>query len=583
MKPAIQSSHPFVLWVNTFTQLLPAIAVLATCNLMIAMNDADADLWGHVLYGQEILDEGTLPRTATWTFTAEGYRWINHENIAEIVMAAAVNLFGPQGLTVGKYLFGWAMLGVIWWRARVNGASIVLTALVCLCVAFSIEFHWHFRPQIFGYVYFAVMAAILHWCFITPDNRPAPLRRLIHLCWLIPLAALWANTHGSFAAGVCIGIAYLGLRWLQLLWTLRQQSTIDTSSVQAAVALPIIAAGICLATLANPYGVQLHLWLWEALHVPRPEISDWEMLPLFSFSRETIGFWVMAVSTVGVILKSKDRDWVHVVMLSLIAWQAVSHIRHLPLLAIAWASWLTPELGRIWQTWMESIREQTERLVTGSPVEGLRWQLAPIAWCGYLMLIGALTWPHLERLNVDKNRYPVDALHFMARNRLEGHTVVTFNWAQYAISFFAHEQMDSAVAIDGRFRTCYPQEVLDVYFDFLFGENYAGQRFRSPNSGPIDATRALTYHDPDLFLISRRQRSTVRTLQAHADEWTLLYQDGLAQVWGRRDHYSNPQHERFFPESLRTVKQMRPVGHAQWPAFFTGDSTAQPPRFVEYR
>ena len=33
------------------------------------------------------------------------------------------------------------------------------------------------------------------------------------------------------------------------------------------------------------------------------------------------------------------------------------------------------------------------------------------------------------------------------------------------------------------FRTCYPQEVVDMHFDFLVGEN-DGKRSRSASSGP---------------------------------------------------------------------------------------------------
>ena len=57
-------------------------------------------------YGRELLNEGALPRTATHTFTAEGYRWVNHENIAEIVFALGFDYLGVTGMLIAKCLLG---------------------------------------------------------------------------------------------------------------------------------------------------------------------------------------------------------------------------------------------------------------------------------------------------------------------------------------------------------------------------------------------------------------------------------------------------------------------------------------------
>jgi len=78
-------------------RLLIFAAILMTGLATMTTNCADPDLWGHVQYGREVLHDGVLPRTATWTYAAEGAAWVNHENIAEFLLAWTVDAWGSQG------------------------------------------------------------------------------------------------------------------------------------------------------------------------------------------------------------------------------------------------------------------------------------------------------------------------------------------------------------------------------------------------------------------------------------------------------------------------------------------------------
>ncbi|MDB4744058.1 hypothetical protein OAF98_06180, partial [Planctomicrobium sp.] len=194
--------------------------------------------------------------------------------------------------------------------------------------------------------------------------------------------------------------------------------------------------------------------------------------------------------------------------------------------------------------------------------------------CLWILGAGVMSWAKMETLNVPRDRFPVDAIKFMADHRLEGRTYVTFNWAQYAIGVFANEKLDSTVAFDGRFRTCYPQEVIDIYFDFMFGEDYTGPRHRSPQSGAVDGSRALTYKEPELFLISQKEKSSVKTMQAHQDDWALLYEDNFAQVWGKRNKYE-AMGMTISPLDSALQSKTENSEPAVWPAFATIDSDSK--------
>jgi hypothetical protein len=75
----------------------------------------------------------------------------------------------------------------------------------------------------------------------------------------------------------------------------------------------------------------------------------------------------------------------------------------------------------------------------------------------------------------------------------------------------------------------------------------------------------LEYQSPDLFLLDRGQKPAIRTIAADAG-WVLLYQDSLAQIWGRRDRYDDPASPFFLPPERRSITEETQSGWTQWPA-----------------
>ncbi|MCA9082053.1 MAG: hypothetical protein KDA58_15935, partial [Planctomycetaceae bacterium] len=320
-------------------RILWLIASLLTGLSWLAMNDADPDLWGHVLYGQEALEHG-LETKSSWNYTAIGYRWINHENLAELALAFADQVGGAAGLLALKSGLALLMLGTVIWRLQARSIHPWTIGAIVMVLAQTLAFHWHFRPQIFGYVLFTIAIALLDYSFAgwsgewwlrrppsasdsegTVSSPEYSWFRMRQLWWLIPLSALWTNTHGSFAAGVCVLVAYLGLRAIESLciWGSAGWGRFRRFS--------LMAFGIAIATLLTPYGPKLQLWMLSALGVPRPEIADWQPLPLWT--SEAAGFWLIVISTLFASAKTSKFDFTHAVLMLLLSWQGVAHIRHL--------------------------------------------------------------------------------------------------------------------------------------------------------------------------------------------------------------------------------------------------------------
>jgi len=561
------------------TRGLKTVAVLATLlasAVALALNGADPDLWGHVQYGRDALEHG-LPATSTYTYTAVGHRWINHENLAELGLAAGMDWLGPAGMLTAKCLLGVGVIGLIMWNGRRQGGSVLAVCVVSLLTAANLAFFWTLRPQVLSCVSIALLLTLLSHCFDgwagrchpswldrQRDDEPATDSSLraarLHWLWLAPLlVAFWTNSHGGFVAGVCILTAYLVGRALELL--------LELPTVHAVVKALATLAGVLVAsvaaTLVNPYGFGLHAWLMRSLGSPRPEILEWRPPDLLSTTM-TPFLLLIGMSVAALLLTRRSRDLTHTGILLLTLWQSLAHVRHIPFFAIAFAFWMVPHVDSVLARFRvhENLAEIWQRVIRR---RAARVALAAVAVAGLLLMTSRL-YGRLTELRVDRSQFPVAAVEFLARYEPRGRMIVTYNWAQYAIAAFGAEDESDGVRLsfDGRFRTCYPQDVVDMNLDFVLGPHEP--RFRGPQSPPFDGERVLEFRDPNLVLLDRTQPHAVAVMQRRSDVWGLLYQDAIAQIWGRRSIYDNPLDPRFIAHDQRHISDDDQSSDDAWPA-----------------
>lgn len=544
-------------------------ALWVSCALALSLNLADPDLWGHVTYGQDALRDATLHTTATHTFTAVDYPWINHENLAELTFALGYKWLGDEGLLVGKCLLGLAILAAMAWIAHRHGVRHLTVAAFLLLVANNLTAFFPVRPQLLSFAWFTLLLIVFEQAFrgwrgwLTDtcavddlsERKPWNLRQLTWVLLAVPIIALWTNSHGAFVAGVAISIAYLGGRACEALYYKRLAAA---PAAAAMVALALITAA---ATLLNPYGTALHGWLLASLGSPRPEITEWA-----APSTTDPVFWpfvtIIVVCITSLSFTRLRRDWVQIAILALVCWQACSHLRHIAFFTLLCGFWLPPHIQSMF-------RRMRPSMTANLPVQRLgawpRW----IAATSIAIAIGLQSlalYGRLERLPVYRSMYPVDAAQWMTFKGIDGRLIVSFNWAQYAIAALSP---DTTVAFDGRFRTCYPQEVVDMSFDFLLGE-HEGRRYRRADAGPLDPTAILSYKNPELVLIDRTYDHAVEVMRDEAEkadpEWSLLYQDGIAQLWGRAGIFDDPHSQRYLPREERLITDRVHTTAFPWPA-----------------
>jgi hypothetical protein len=530
------------------------LALLAlACAFPFTLNLVDPDLWGHVRYGQDWLAASEMPQTATHTYTAVGHPWVNHENAAELLLALSYEYIGIYGMLVAKCLLGMAILASMVWTARTKGVPAISVWALLLLVSTNLQAFFPMRPQLLSFALCAIALVCLDRAFAGwPDCER------VHFRWLAPLPVIfiaWVNSHGGFVAGLgIVGTLLLG-RMIELM---RRDGRRSLGQV-----IPIAAIGLaCLAaTIVNPYGLGMHAWLWHSWGGAPPEITEWAPP-----RPGTPVFWpfvaLVAIAAGCLATTRQKRDWTQIVILALVTWQASLHLRHIAFVAILCGFWLPVH----WHSAIQRLRPDREkRLPIMLPSLWIRTAMAAAILLGIAVQSTALA-RRLSDMPVLRSQYPVDAFQFMVDNRLGGKLAVSFNWAQYAISALAP---DVTVGFDGRFDTCYPQQAIDVHFDFLLGGTHP--RDRRPDAGPIDGAQVLEYGQPDLVLVERRYKHSVAVMQAEAaketPEWTLLYSDAVAELWGRASRYDDPTSPHYFSTEYRQFEVKLLEARFQWPAF----------------
>lgn len=287
------------------------------------------------------------------------------------------------------------------------------------------------RPQIFTFLLFACTLIII-------DQAE---RWRFRWLWLMPLIVIfWVNLHGGFLAGCGV----LGV------WMLARFVTSPRQWQQ--VVPPVVVSAI--ATLVNPYGWNLLRFLLETATGDRPEIADWQPLPL----RSEFGIIYLSVVTfavAGLVFSRLPRRPIPIGLFILVSLMPLLAIRHLPLMGIAFVVFIGEHVVDAWQ---RLIGERQREV----PVPG--W-LVPIPFVVAALIllvgIGRYDWRIAPALPV-----PEQAVQLLRQSNFRGHLLVDFDWGQYVIW---HLGPQVQVGMDGRRETVYPPEVYDLYVQFHYG------------------------------------------------------------------------------------------------------------------
>src|SRR6266404_4380514 len=156
--------------------------VLFAIVIADARQHSDPDLWGHVLFGRQLLAHGSLPRDNPYSYSAPGFPWLHHEWLSEVLMGALFDKFGTAGLKILKFLCTAGTICFIAFAEFETSASALAQLSILLVAALLLMPAMQFRPQLFDFLFLSATI------FLLVRHH----RRGKGVLWVaIPMVAIW--------------------------------------------------------------------------------------------------------------------------------------------------------------------------------------------------------------------------------------------------------------------------------------------------------------------------------------------------------------------------------------------------------
>ncbi len=453
----------------------------------------DGDLGRHIVIGNYIIANKTIPTSDIFSHTMTGQLLVPHEWLAQVLFSAANSVLGLSGVVLLAIIIIAITFTLTYREIIARNTFRVVALFASLWGAMTASLHWLARPHIFTFLFLALWTYQLEHVVEKKTNR----------IWIFPLLMLiWVNTHGAFIAGFVVLGAYIA-EWLWELFQHRADKKIGRS-------LFVIGISSLIITFINPSGYRL--WVTSVGYVGNKYLVDRTieyMSPNFHLSA-TWPFLIMLVYflfALGQGTKIKLRE-----SILLAGWTAMAlySARNIPLFAIVTA----PILGTFIQSSVGKIpflvKQDEGLLKIETQLRGFLFPLISIlvlafAFTRDLKLDAAQLGNHY-----DPTIFPVDAVTWLDEHPQRGNVFNYFIWGGYLLY---REWPEVNVFIDGQ---------TDFYGESLTREY---EQVVSTSKGWQSVFEKYNIE----WVIIESNSSLAQTLESEY-HWRVLYKDNTAIV-----------------------------------------------------
>jgi hypothetical protein len=469
--------------------------VVLSIALATADNFAEPDLWIHMLTGQTTLRTGHIPRFDTYSYSAVGGQWHNHEWLSQVALAFFYAHLGVFGLKLLKLICSSILIVALAIGVSATGAAARVQRLTLILAAVAISTQMQFRPQLFTFMMIAVVMMAL----------AIEVYRGSAILWpLIPMFTLWANFHGGYIVGLgAMGIA-AAVMFVQGWFG-------DADRMRSAWRLGLITIGCAAATIINPFGVGLWFGVAHSVGDPliRQVIADWVPLPKMMLTlwrsapvellQYATPILLFAVFVAAVALAPDLGDAAMLAVATIFIGAAFYATRNVAIGVIAVAIPLARHAGLALERGGAQTAEDRDL-----PAVLLAICAIAVALVGGTLSNRLKTWKPM----------PTGALAFMQQHKLRGNLLPQFEWGSYVLW---HMGDAFKVYIDPRGELVYTDKQEGDYARFYYG---------MPGSEQLLEAYP---HDYVLMGVHTKGADLVRK----DPRWHLLYNDQTAALFGR--------------------------------------------------
>jgi hypothetical protein len=420
----------------------------------------DGDTGWHIRAGQYILAHHAVPTVDLFSFSRAGAPWFAWEWLTDVMYAGLFQMGGLKaivlvsGLMIG--LFATIVLRYTLWR----GANVLVALLTTLLAAGAASMHFLARPHLFT----LLLVPVCFW--VLEADRRAKTRWL----WaLIPVTALWTNLHGGFVI------------FLALIALLVAGSALEAGFGKGtgdglgnglgwgnARRYGLLLLACSLASVINPYGIQLHIHIFEYLG------ADWIKNIVQEFQAPTFRnegqLQYEALLLGGLILigfLARQRRFTEALWILFLAHASLISVRHAPIYATVAAPFIACELSQWWSASAARMKKSQALRILHQMGTDLspgfrRTSVWPTVFILALVLIDApIKWPR----DFPSEMFPTAMIHKHADLIASGRLLTTDQWGDYIIYSYYPRQR---VFVDGR-SDFYGETLANQYLHLLQG------------------------------------------------------------------------------------------------------------------
>ena len=230
------------------------IALIPMLCLQLQDFAQDPGVGWHLSTGEYINNTGSIPRIDPFLYSLTPRPWICDQWLSDLIIFKVFN-FGSWPLVYGFFSVVYLItyFGFLYPCVAVCTNNRIASSLVCYLAMRAGLIHFILRPVVFGQLLFCTLFV----CISFFRERKLSLRTFSIL--LPVLFMLWANLHPSFFMGfiLCSCLVLEGL--YKRVWLSLTNDQLALTVVQGSFLLLVCF----LATLVNPFGINLHLSIIE--------------------------------------------------------------------------------------------------------------------------------------------------------------------------------------------------------------------------------------------------------------------------------------------------------------------------------
>ncbi len=513
---------------------LTLVAAAGFCYLLLSyLPLQSADLWGHVIYGEWILEHRSLPVEDPVMPLAEGVPVVDTSWLSQAILATVERAGGAEWLS---RLFALVITASILFLGRTLFLSVRVLALSMLCTLAAVGLGWGrlttFRPESFGVLAFAVLLWLITGSGSQndaggesePEDRVRQ-RGAVRRLWLgIPLIfAVWANLDGSFVFGLAVLVCLVLGRVVDVgRRSLSPRAVADDSLVRRWLYLTELAFA---ATLLNPYGIDL---LLHQLSPASPNLLYMpEGRPLIMQNWLALGFSLSVVALLFVLRHSRRRmPAADVLLLGFFAFFAATAVGRMIWFGAIFAWVVVPYLAEIVarakcseERWPESPSARVAevfRLLAGPSVRYTMLCGTVISIVFILSPIGSQVLGRDQRsLGQLFGTAPLELTGYLAANPPQGQVFNPASWGDWLVLQGPGGLRPFATTNVHLL----PARVWDSY-----------RRIASATSG---WSRVLDGYRIDTVILNKLDQLSLVRVMRFSEGWGLAYEDDLAMVFDR--------------------------------------------------